>query len=353
MAWKKLIGIVTSGALVSVVAFAGNGCSSSKTTNGNGATDGAPSDVATHHDGSSSSSSGSSSGGGDDSGDSSGGSFDGTTGKACTTDADCHTATGPGINKCSNDVLFTGGALFPTPICFMPAACDPGIDNNIHFCDGPDDPSSPGVCLPQTNPPQTGKGICLAQCNFKPDGSAATGCQGKDECNIYGIGSDTAGNPLGIGYCYNGCDTDADCTSAGAGQHCQADQGICLTTVVTTDLPIGTGCNATSTAMPACAFCFSNTSTNLGFCSSYCKIGGTECPSGWYCDAQLDSTLLTTTDASVAGWTSANPGLAGSCIPTCMAGGHTQLEGGACPTNSSCQTTDQSGTILGGPLCVP
>ena len=352
MAWKKFIGIAASGALVGVVAFGSNGCSSSKTSNGGSVTDGSVVDVV-HHDSSSSSGSSGGSGGGSDSGDDggdSGASYDGTTGKACTTDADCHPAGGPGVNICSNDdTIFQAGALFPSPVCFMPSKCDPGTDGGIHFCDGPDDPSSPGVCLPTTTPAQTGMGICLPQCNFKPDGSAVTGCVGKDQCDIYGIGSDSSGNPLGIGYCYNGCDTDADCTAASSkgAQHCQADEGICVA-AVTVDLPQGTGCNSNATPAPACN-CIANTSTGLGYCGQYCKVGGTECTAGWICDVQLPTELTNAQDAEVPGWTSNNPGMAGFCAPSCMGdAGHTQLDSGTCPSDSTCQTGD-----VGGPDCLP
>ena len=297
--------------------------------------------------GSSGSSSGSSGSSGSSSGSSGGATYDGTTGKSCTTDADCQPAGGPGVNRCSNDILFSTGALFPTPVCILPTACDPGTDGGIHFCDGPDDPSSPGVCLPTTSPPETNMGICLPQCDFSPSGSAATGCAGKDQCDIYGIGSDASGDPLGIGYCYNGCDTDADCTSAGANQHCQANEGICVTTVQTV-LPMGDGCDSTSTTTPTCN-CIANTTTNLGYCGQFCKVGGTECLSGWICDPQLPTTLTSSTDATIAGWTSDNLGMAGFCAPTCSGNpGKTQLDGGACPTNSTCQTGD-----VGGPDCLP
>lgn len=306
--------------------------------------------------GSSSGLDGSSSGSGSSSGvfpDDAGGQYDGTTGKACSTDADCHSPGGPGVNVCTNDgTIFQSGALFPTPFCFLPAKCDPGTDGGIHFCDGPDDPSSPGVCLPTTTPAETGMGICLPQCNFKPDGSAATGCIGKDTCSIYGIGADSSGNPLGIGYCYGGCTSDADCSAAASTtpQHCQVDEGICLT-AVTSDLPAGTGCNSASTPAPACN-CITNTNTDLGYCASFCATAGSatvaSCPSGWVCDASLPTTITNAADASVAGWTSANPGMAGYCAPSCSIATGKTTSGGACPANSTCQAGD-----VGGPDCLP
>jgi hypothetical protein len=360
MAWSKLIGIISSGALVSVVAFAGNGCSSKTNgttfVNDSGATDAKKSDSSS---GSSGGSSGSSSGGGAD-----GGTYDGTTGMACKTDADCHTATGPGVNACSNDVLFSGSlgdaALYPTPICIMPGTCDPlanGADM-IAFCDGdPTNPASPGICYPTTNPPTAGKGTCFPQCQYKPDGTAAVGCQGTDVCQAYGSGTDSSGNPIGIGICYGGCLTDADCTSSGVNsmtaadtmQKCDALYGICTTTVTPPTLGIGAGCNATSTT--ATCDCISNQNNNLGYCSTFCKQGGptSQCPTGWFCDTQEPTTVQNAMDATVTGWTMPNPGLGGFCAPLCnVDSGVADTDSGTCPSNASCQAGD-----LGGPACLP
>lgn len=339
MAWKKLLGLASSVALVSVVAVVGNGCSSSNSAGGGG--DGGGSDVVVHKD--SGSSSGSSSGAGDSGDDgSSAGSFDGTTGKTCTKDADCKTASGPGVNKCSSDT-FQSGTLYPTPICIMPTNCDPGTDGNLHFCDGPDQPSSPGVCLSTGT---AGKGICLPQCNFKTDGSAATGCQGKDTCFTAAFSDNGSGGVLGIGYCFGGCAADADCQN---GDKCQVNIGLCLKSTVAPQ-PAGQGCNSTTltgAAANACN-CFSNTQTNLGFCANFCSIGGVTCPTGWNCETDLPTTLTNSADATIAGWTKQNPGMAGVCIPTCVIDGGAQFDGGVCPTNSKCQT----GTVAG-PDCLP
>ena len=81
---------------------------------------------------------------------------DGTSGKTCAKDAEC--SNGPGVNKCSlglegtfNGVTFE---LWTTPICIVPLPtssgnCDPAplSDPNgfqIHYCDGPDEATSPG-----------------------------------------------------------------------------------------------------------------------------------------------------------------------------------------------------------------
>jgi hypothetical protein len=44
--------------------------------------------------------------------------------------------------------------------------CNPGTDNLPHFCDGPDDPSSPGYCLPNGT-----SGVCVPKCLAPADGS--------------------------------------------------------------------------------------------------------------------------------------------------------------------------------------
>jgi hypothetical protein len=343
MSWKKLLGLAASGVLVSVAAVAGNGCSSSNSSTG-GAQDAASEGIIHHEAGSSS---GVSSSGGTDSGDdgSSSGSFDGTTGKACTTDADCHSPTGPGTNKCTSDGFFGsagGNTLYPTSVCLNLANCNPGDGTTVVFCDGdPTNPSSPGVCLSTGS---AGKGICLPQCNFKQDGSAVTGCTGKDAC--FGTGffnTDASGANIGIGYCFGGCDTDADCSVTG--QHCQADEGLCVKSVVTPDageLAIGTGCNSNGTTAPSCN-CIAP-SSGLGYCAQFCVTGRNECATGQVCEAQLPTQLIdTATDATIAGWTKQNPGMGGWCAPTCTG------EGGTCTyPNSTCQT----GTVAG-PDCEP
>ena len=246
------------------------------------------------------------------------------------------------MNKCTSDGLFGsagGNNLYPSSVCLDIASCDPGTDGNLHFCDGPDSPSSPGVCLSTGT---AGMGICLPQCAFKPDGSAATGCVGKDVCQVAGFQADPA-NPnaaIGVGYCFGGCTSTADC---GTGQSCQTDSGLCLKTL-TSDPAVGTACNQNATPAPTCN-CLSNTTTGLGFCAQFCKTGGPACPTGEICDTQLPITLTGTNDASIAGWTTANSGMGGFCSPKCKVDGGT-----ACSTfaNSTCQAGD-----LGGPDCLP
>jgi len=288
--------------------------------------------------------------------------YDQTTGQACTSDADCHTAGSPGVNLCSNDVVYKGSlgdaALYPTPICVSPGACDPLANgaNRIAYCDGdPTDPASPGICYPTTIPPMTGKGTCFPQCQYQPDGTAAIGCQGKDVCKAYGTGTDSNGNPVGIGVCYGGCVTDADCSTAGANassaadrvQKCDVLHGICTSTVTPPTLAIGAGCDVSSTT--ACNCITSPDGGTSGYCSTFCREGAAACPGGWICDFSLPTTLTSAADATLAGWTQDNPGMGGFCAPACnIDSGLADPDGGSCPASSTCQASH-----VGGPDCLP
>jgi hypothetical protein len=269
-----------------------------------------------------------------------GGLYDGTTGKPCTADTDCHSPTGPGINKCTSDGLFGldgASAIYPTAVCLDLANCDPGDGTTVVFCDGdPTNPSSPGVCLSTGT---AGHGICLPQCNFKSDGSPATGCRGKDACYTTGFyAQDPSGAPVGIGYCIGGCDVDADCAP---GQHCQSDEGYCVRTLAT-DQAVGTGCNNNPPAPPPACDCIT-ASAGLGYCAQFCVVGRAECPTGTVCEASLPTSVPTGADASIEGWTVQNPGMGGWCAPTCTG------VGAACSyPNALCR----SGTVVG-PDCQP
>jgi hypothetical protein len=268
-------------------------------------------------------------------------SYDGTEGKACATDSDCHSPTGPGTNKCTSDGFFAPdgvSTIYPTAVCLNLANCDPGDGTTAVYCDGdPTNPSSPGVCLSLGAGPGGALGLCLPQCNFKQDGSAATGCHGKDACHTTGFyRTDAAGATIGIGYCLGGCDVDADCA---AGQHCQADQGFCVKTLAM-DQAAGTSCDRSSA--PLACKCIAP-SSGLGYCAQFCVVGRDECTTGTVCEASLPTSLVGAGDASVGGWTTQNPGLGGWCAPTCTG------TGGTCAyPNSTCQT----GTVAG-PDCQP
>jgi hypothetical protein len=243
--------------------------------------------------------------------DSSTGGFDGTTGKSCATDAECDPlGLGMSGNACSIINFFTGGPIYPTPVCLPIQPCDPGTDNLIHYCDGPDVPTSPGVCLPV----QAG-GLCVPQCSILSDASAPTGCQGKDRCNVFGSGLRN-GQPFSVGFCFGGCAADADCPQ---GSVCQKDEGVCLTTPLTRTKQLGQTCSVNDPT-GACN-CFQNNTTGVGYCTQFCIVGASStapCPSGYVCDAELPAVITNSvTDASVPGFTMQNAGLAGSCLQAC------------------------------------
>ncbi|HEY8039293.1 MAG TPA: hypothetical protein VIF15_05840 [Polyangiaceae bacterium] len=360
MLLKKWFGLMASASLVGVVALVGNGCSSSSSSAGGG-DDGGGSDVVIHHP---DSAAGDDTGTGDDTGATV--PDNGSTGKQCKTDADCTGAAGSTPEKCGNDynATITGvkAQIWPTPVCIeaIPSAagtgnCDPGVDGAVHFCDGPDAPTSPGICLPNTTPPQTGNGLCLPKCLNPIDGSASTGCIGKDACTPYTWEKDsTTGVVTGYGFCQGACEKDADCTDLGAGYICQVDIGFCTkaTAQKTRTKTLGTGCTGgsatTSDSTTGACNCLANSTNNLGYCSSACLVGGNACPGGYICDA-LEPNPLDFGDAGTS-TVKQNPRLPGSCVQPCTTvdAGVGADGGPQCPTNSTCQ----GGTVVG-PDCLP
>jgi hypothetical protein len=245
----------------------------------------------------------------------------GTTGTLCTSNADCK----------GNECALTD----PTPTCFVPVDpatgtnCDPKNDGFLHYCDGPDVNTSPGICLPLTNPPTAGQGVCVQQCRFKTDGSRAFGCMGNTACNPNPIGLflQTMGGAVeGLGSCGGGCMTDADCR--GPYKHCSTDFGYCLPEAVP--------------AIQQPCDCLINQASMSGFCAKSCVTGSTtKCPSGMVCDA-FEPTMLTdqTTNTAMPAFVKPNAGLAGYCFPSC--------DNGACPASTSCVTSNAAG-----PDCQP
>jgi hypothetical protein len=317
--------------------------------------------------------------------------YDGTSGKECKTDADCTTPTGPGINKCSNDfdtfvVTNVKTELVPTPICIVPppttantGTCDPAPPADLgglslHFCDGPDLPTSPGICFALTNPPSPGLGVCLPVCTFALDGTAPVGCPGKDTCFPFTVGIDQNNNATGYGYCQGSCQADADCSALGAGFVCQTDIGACTKSVVKRTKAIGAACAADPTVMTAAndnatgaCNCLPDNTTNQGFCTSACIVGGDPCPMGWICD-NLQPSEIPLPDGTLLAVTKENTGTPGVCMPACSltaeagapagdSGGATDsgaaaaVDGGGspgCPGNSLCEAITPVG-----PDCVP
>ena len=323
---------------------------------------------------------------------------DGTTGKPCAQDSDCIGDAGVGINMCSSDFGFTittvDVALWATPVCIIPPPtsadsgnCNPvpgNIDDGLpHFCDGPDDPSSPGLCVPfDANNPQPGAGVCYPLCTFALDGGKPTGCVGTDTCfPVTFIRSSTSGSVTGYGFCAGGCQQDSDCTGLGTGFVCQTDIGYCTMKKVTRPKAIGAACTAATTAGSAddaACNCDADLMTGQGYCSSSCVVGGLPCPNGWTCDAGYENPLVFMSSAGGASVsvpvTAQNTGIPGVCRPACVPGDAGVVDAGvaavadasddaesdaappvvsdagsgACPPNSSCSTMN-----LAGPNCVP
>jgi hypothetical protein len=273
--------------------------------------------------------------------------YDNTLGNVCQSDLDCEPAGGPGVNTCSLTTF--SEAIFPTAVCIQ-KSCDPGTDGATHFCDGPDAPSSPGVCVNLGGTPPTG--LCLPTCLFASDGSAAVGCQANDACVLYDFGTlavapaGGAGTTLiGVGYCFGGCTKDADCPT---GNLCQVNEGICVKSVAAPTKTIGTACTAAdngSSASAATCDCFLNSSTMKGACSQFCLVGSTAdpCPSGYVCDALEPTELTDQAGASMPGFPTQNAGLAGSCVATCTD------EGGTCGASMFSCLHD----TVAGPDCLP
>jgi hypothetical protein len=251
--------------------------------------------------------------------------YDGTTGKVCTTDADCHIAGGPNVAVCSNGA-FMGQDYYPTAVCILPT-CSPVSDKTVHYCDGPDGPLSPGICVPQG----TGStvGICLPKCTYDDKGDPPVGCVsgltgGNDLCFSY-----TAGSTGGVGYCWGGCKVDADCQD---GQKCQADEGLCMKGVSPPTKAFGAACTLSDTNAGVCNCLYGKSDT--GYCSTVCAVGDpTGCPAGATCDP---------IEFRSFGYSVSNTGMGGYCAVQCTA------DGGACPAPSSC--TD---VLTAGPDCIP
>jgi hypothetical protein len=329
--------------------------------------------------------------------------FDGTTGQQCTSNADCKgTMPGaPGTNVCSNTYngqFAIGGvnvSIWPTPVCILPLAsmtgnCDPGDGTALQFCDSadPNDPTSPGICLPRTFPPTPGQGNgdCYPACTFATDGSPAVGCQGSNACvNFTFLLNINTSAVTGFGFCEGGCQTDADCSKLGAGWGCQTDLSYCTRAKKTRTKAIGTACTNTGTTSDtttgACYCPFAGSSTTAFYCTQHCVVGGTPCPTGYVCETFEPASLVYTGigpdggDLTLPGPVAQGTGLRGFCLASCGgADGGTgdagavdsgsDAEGGAstsadsggslqCPPLSTCRApSDMNGTVAG-PDCQP
>ncbi len=349
--------IVAFGALFGGAVVLGSGCSSSDGASSGASNDGSAGagDAAPVHRGDASSIMSTA-----DTGSSTGaGLYDGTVGETCKTNADCQPAGGAGINICS--ATLTSGVLFPTPVCVLPA-CDPGTDGNLHFCDGPDMPTSPGVCFNLGG----GSGYCLPQCQLLTTGAPPIGCAAGSACAELALGVDSKGDVAGaFGACLSACVQDADCP---AGTVCQVDTGSCVTKIVPPTKAAGAPCTDGDTACSCFTGVLADGGVGDGVCAPSCVTGPTSsCPAGFVCDALLETTVMTA-DASVAGFSIENPGLIGRCFQSCSAGaptGDASLPGasadgaapggdasstaaGTCPAVTTCETFETAG-----PDCLP
>ncbi len=244
--------------------------------------------------------------------------YDNVVGKACSSDGDCTSANGPNLARCSTSV-FAPQDYYPTPVCILPS-CSPISDaSGLHFCDGPDTPASPGICVTNGS---TG-GICVPKCNYDKSGSAPTGCLAHDSCFAFVEAPES-----GVGYCWAGCTQDSDCNN---GQKCQTDRGWCVQGVLPPTKAIGAACTQSDTAAGVCN-CFYG-SNKTGYCSSVCTVGGSQCPNGYVCDS-LEQRLY--------GYTTPNAGMGGYCAVACAA------DAGVCPGIAVC-----TNVFASGPDCIP
>jgi hypothetical protein len=341
MSWTNWKGLFAASALGTGLTVAVGGCSSSS---GGGlepadASSEATHPVATHKD------AGPDTGATGDDGATTAPGFDGTTGRLCTANADC-VGTGANaamLNQCSSAGYFiNGNAIDPTPVCLSTAACDLGDGTTLMFCDSadPTDPTSPGICLSAGQGTTGLSGQCYPKCTVLSDGSAPLGCQGKDVCNVVITGVSTGGQPLALGVCFGGCTLDSDCP---AGNVCQKDEGICLTTLKTATKQLGQTCSVNDiTGGRYGCNCLTNPTSMLGYCSQFCIVGASStapCPSGYICDSGLANQVMNASGATITGFTEQNDGLAGVCFQACggsVDAGADSGQAGACGATSTC-----------------
>ena len=267
--------------------------------------------------------------------------YDRTTGEPCLSDDACKGAGGPGTNRCSNGAAFVRSVdgvpaqRWPTPVCLPPLPppgsaagnCDPAPAGDPqgtfpHFCDGPDVPSSPGLCVPfALDAPQSGQGICYPKCGFGAIGEAS-GCAGGNACQFFAFVAfgppDASGgaSATGFGFCQGGCQSDVDCAALGPTFSCQVDLGFCTDTPIVRTLGLGDPCSGTDGASGACNCAF-NGSTNSGYCTTACVVGATPCPTGWVCDTVEPAVISFPGSSDAYPLPGPTPGMVGTCAPSC------------------------------------
>lgn len=223
----------------------------------------------------------------------------GTTGSRCASDDDCNRG-GVVPNVCSKGG-FSGNALYPTPICIS-TECDPGEDiEGFLTCD-----DGTGICL------SAGLGgVCLPDCSFGDSTDAPVGCVGKNKCNLLAWGRDSDGRATGLGYCFGGCTTDADCP---VGNDCQVEEGLCVKSVIAYTKTPGTPCTEADARAPATCNCVYSRSRRAGYCVDVCYFGETTCDPGFTCDVGLPASPIRDNDVVFA---VVPRGLAGYCLKDC------------------------------------
>lgn len=248
----------------------------------------------------------------------------GTTGLACSSNTECDPRNaGEEAPYCSTTL--PSGSLYPTPVCIgMP--CDPGDGSTIRQCD-----RGTGVCLASDE-----GGLCLPECRFKDDGAVPVGCEAGNACNIYGWGALEDGSVIGVGYCFGGCRSDADCKRTG--ERCQVEDGLCRTTIVTYTKALGDACTVTTSGNPGCNCIASR--TGQGYCTRVCRVGeaGT-CPTGFSCDSGLPRTKLLADDIV---FSKAPAGISAYCLKNCTTDADCTALGAHC---------DESAGMMGQRTC--
>jgi hypothetical protein len=116
---------------------------------------------------------------------------------------------------------------------------------------------------------------------------------------------------------------------------CQIDDGLCTKAKKTPTKAIGTACTnsgpgttpatMSDTYTGACNCPYSGSAVTAFYCTQACVVGGTPCPSGYVCDAQVPGIIGPfpgdAGDLYLPGPTVQNPGLAGVCLATCSPDG--------------------------------
>jgi hypothetical protein len=164
----------------------------------------------------------------------------------------------------------------------------------VQPCDG-----DKGVCLPAVG----GTTFCVPVCTFTDSTTAPSGCLAGDACVM--LGFDPA-SKSGVGFCYGGCQRDADCKG---GRVCQTETLLCVGTLATYTLAEGAPC-AKADGSDAQCNCNEGATSAAGYCVHGCQFGVTTCDAGYTCDPSLPASA-----------TSVPFSMYGNCLATCTTDG--------------------------------